>query len=198
MTEILRPPQSHAVDSAAAMAEPITDPAEAPDFRVVYEAQFNYVYHTLRRLGIADRDLEDLLHEVFIAFYRGLATYDPRRPLKPWLFGIAFRVASDWRRRAQNRYEVPGDKQELVADTAPAADEQVAARQRRELVMAALETLDLDRRAVFVMHDIDGHSMPEIAQVLSVPLNTLYSRLRLARTEFAQAVKRDQLRRGGR
>lgn len=194
MTDSPPPAQFPRVDVSAAIAEPMPEP---PAFRTVYENEFDYVFHTLRRLGVPDRDLEDLLHEVFIAYYRGQASYDPRRPLKPWLFGIAFRVASDYRRRAHHRYEVPSEHEERFASQAPGADEQVAARQRRELVMAALETLDLDRRAVFVMHDLDGHSMPEIADVLSVPLNTLYSRLRLARAAFAQAVRRAQLRRGG-
>jgi len=62
--------------------------------------------------------------------------------------------------------------------------------------MRALEELDLDRRAVFVMHDIDGHVMPDIAAALGVPLNTAYSRLRLARADFAAAVER--VRGGGR
>lgn len=196
MTEPKPLAQSPGVEQAtgaAGVADGTVKPAppavDANDFRAVYEAHFDYVYHTLRRLGVPDRDLEDLLHEVFFAFYRG-DTYDRGRPLKPWLFGIAFRVASDYRRRAQHRYEVPGDKQDWVADGAPGADEQVAARQRRELVQAGLAALDLDKRAVFVMHDLDGHSMPEIAAVLSAPLNTLYSRLRLARGEFAAAIRR--------
>jgi RNA polymerase sigma-70 factor, ECF subfamily len=206
VTEPKPVPQSPEVDPATGAANvadrttQVAPPAvAASDFRAVYEAHFDYIYHTLRRLGVPDRDLEDLLHEVFIAFYRG-DTYDPSRPLKPWLFGIAFRVASDYRRRAQHRYEVPPYKdgwQDLVPDTAPGADEQVAQRQRRDLVQAGLATLDLDKRAVFVMHDIDGHSMPEIAAVLSAPLNTLYSRLRLARGEFAAAIKRYALRHGG-
>jgi RNA polymerase sigma-70 factor (ECF subfamily) len=184
------------IPGAAAVAEPIEGTAPPPrDFRALYDEQFGYVFHTLRRLGVPERDLEDLVHEVFIAFYRGQASYDPARPLKPWLFGIAFRVASDHRRRAQNRYEIPGEKPDF-ADGRPGADEQLAASQGRELVLQALATLDLDRRAVFVMHDIDEHSMPEIAAVLSVPINTLYSRLRLAREQFAAAVRRQRLRRG--
>ena len=75
---------------------------------------------------------------------------------------------------------------------APAADDQLESRERRALVHAALQGIELERRAVFVMHDIDGLSMPEIAQVLDAPLNTLYSRLRLARAEFADAVKREK------
>ena len=169
------------------------EPATLADFRVIYEAHFDYVWRTLQRLGVPERDLEDVAHDVFVAFYRGRATYDTRRPLKPWLFGISFRVASDFRRRAQNKYEVPTDREEAT-DDAPAADELMAARERRALVARGLEALDLPRRAVFVMHDLDGCSMPEIAQVLSVPINTLYSRLRVAREQFALAVRRHRKR----
>jgi len=166
--------------------------AEVPrevDFRAVYEAQFDYVFHSLRRLGVPERDLEDLIHEVFLAFHR--SDYDPARPLKPWLFGICFRIASDYRRRAQHRYEVPAEAPDALS-LAPRADEEVEARERRQLVHLGLLAIELERRAVFVMHDLDGLSMPEIAQTLDAPLNTLYSRLRLARAEFAKAVRREK------
>jgi RNA polymerase sigma-70 factor, ECF subfamily len=188
------PSQIRIVEKAAVACAGSDEPATLADFRVVYEAQFDYVWRTVRRLGVPERDLEDVAHDVFVAFYRGRAHFDARRPLKPWLFGIAFRVASDFRRRAQNKYEVPTEREEAL-DDAPAADELMAVRERRALVARGLEALDLDRRAVFVMHDLDGCSMPEIAQVLAVPLNTLYSRLRVAREQFAAAVKR-QRRRG--
>ena len=161
------------------------------DFRVVYEAEFRYVWNSLRRLGGRDRDLEDLCHEVFLAFYRGMADYDVTRPLRPWLFGIAFRICSDYRRRAGHRLEVPVDEHHATC-ALPHADEQLAGKEQRRLVREALSMLDFDRRAVFIMHELDGHSMPEVAQVLEVPLNTLYSRLRLARAEFAQTVRRLQ------
>lgn len=166
-----------------------------PDFRAVYEAEFDYVYHSLRRLGVADRDLEDLAHDVFVAFYRGLASFEPGRPVKPWLFGICFRVASDHRRRARHRFEVGGDvgpdgTSREFADAGPLPDEQMSRAQDRRLILGALAALDLDRRAVFVMHELDGFSMPEIAAALSAPLNTCYSRLRLAREAFASAVRR--------
>lgn len=128
---------------------------------------------------------------MFVAFYRGRAGYDPARPLKPWLFGIAFRVASDFRRRAQIRCEIPSESRE-IADHAPAADERIAENDRRRLVARGLDALDADKRAVFVMHEIHGRSVPEIAAALSVPLNTLYSRLRLAREQFAAAVRRQR------
>lgn len=199
MTDPGRISQSPAVDPATALEGP--DPARLPlgeaEFRVIYDAEFHYVWHTLRRLGVAERDLEDLCHEVFVALYRG--GYDRARPIRPWLFGIAFRIASDDRRRARNRFEIPTapDAHEAT-DGAPRADEQVERAEERALVMTALGRLDLDKRAVFVMHEIDGHSMPEIAAALGAPLNTCYSRLRLGREQFANAVRRERMRRGER
>jgi RNA polymerase sigma-70 factor (ECF subfamily) len=160
------------------------------EFGTLYESEFSYIWHALRRLGVPERDREDLCHDVFVILYRAWADYDTARPLRPWLFGIAFRVASDYRRRARHRFEVPGECDS--ADTAPIADEHVAVSEQRRLIQEALATLDLDRRAVFVMHDLDGHAMPEIAAALAVPLNTCYSRLRLARQQFAAAVRRRQ------
>lgn len=186
MTERAARSQSMEVsDKAVAAAGP------SVEFRDVYDAELAYVWHTLRRLGVHERDLDDLCHDVFVVVFRHLGDYDPRRPIRPWLFGIAFRVASDYRRSARFRREVTGEAREAVS-SAPPADEEVAQRQRRALVAAALATLDFDRRAVLVMHDIDGHVMPEIAAALGVPLNTAYSRLRLARADFAAAVRRAQ------
>ena len=164
-------------------------PLGEADFVAIYEAEFDYVYHSLRRLGVRDADLEDLAHDVFVALYRGLADYDRSRPIRPWLFGIAFRVASDFRRRARHRFEVDGEGREFV-DGAPGALEKLAGAEDRALVRQGLAALDLDRRAVFVMHDIDGHGMPEIAATLGLPLNTAYSRLRLAREKFAQIIRK--------
>jgi RNA polymerase sigma-70 factor (ECF subfamily) len=186
--------QSKAVDlESAPLDEP---PLQAPTFRDLFTAEFSYVFNTLRRLGIRERDLEDLTHDVFVVVHRGLPEYDPRRPVRPWLFGIAFRVASDDRRRARNAREVVEDPAHEPVDRAPPADEQLAAAQAQRMVLEGLDDLDLNRRAVLVLHDIDGCTMPEIARALSIPLNTAYSRLRLAREQFKAAVQRIRLRRG--
>jgi RNA polymerase sigma-70 factor (ECF subfamily) len=177
--------------------EPSADPPPpAPVFREVFEMETSYVYHTLRRLGVRERDLEDLTHEVFVVVHRCLSEYDPRRALRPWLFGIAFRVASDHRRLAHHRREVEGEPDEEPVDGAPLADEAIEKEQDRRLCLEALDDLGLDRRAVLVLHDIDGQPVPEIARALSIPLNTAYSRLRLAREQLKEAVRRLRLRRG--
>jgi RNA polymerase sigma-70 factor (ECF subfamily) len=77
-----------------------------------------------------------------------------------------------------------------AADQAKLADERLVAGERRALLSAALETIPIERRAVIVMHDIDGLPIPEVAETLGIPANTAYSRLRLARAELATAVKR--------
>lgn len=162
-------------------------------FRQIYDREFNYVWHSLRRFGVWDRDLEDAAHDCFVVIHRKLHEFDQDRPLKPWLVGIAFRVASDFRRRAQHRRELVSDEVEAV-DPTQNAEHLVDAQQRRALVREAIESLDEDKRAVFVLHEIEGHTMPEVAEVLEAPLNTCYSRLRLARERFAAAVKRLQAR----
>lgn len=164
-------------------------PAERPEFPEIFERHAAYVWTTLRRLGAELRDLDDLTHDVFVSVFRHLAEYDPARPIKPWLFGFAFRVASENRRRMRRRPEVLGEPFE-THDPSPSAVEQLLARERRQLAWAALETLELGRRAVLVQHELDGQPIPEVARSLGIPLATAYSRLRLARQDFDRAASR--------
>lgn len=185
MTDLARSPQSPGVE-----LDLVPEPRPpAPDFAAVFEAELSYVHRALCRLGVRSADLEDLTHDVFLVVHESLPRFDARRPMRPWLFGIAFRVASDYRRRARFRREVPGEAEDAV-DVSPPVDEQLAADEARRLVLRALDQIELDRRAVLVMHDIDGHGVPEIAEALAIPLNTAYSRLRLARADFKAAVRR--------
>ncbi len=161
--------------------------AEPVDFGAAYREHFNHVWHTLRRLGVAERDLEDTAQEVFITAHRRLDSFDTTRPIRPWLSGIAWRAASDERKRARNRRELVGIKAEPSSKVPDQAD-QLAAARSRALVHSALARLPEEQRIVFIMHEIDGFSMPEIRDALDFPLNTLYSRLRLARRKFKDAV----------
>jgi RNA polymerase sigma-70 factor, ECF subfamily len=165
-------------------------PADRPvDLTEIYRSELAYVWKTLRRLGAPPPDLEDLAHDVFVVVHRHLGDYDPARPLRPWLFGIALRVVADFRRLRRNQREIPGERVEPV-DAAPTAHERVEGQEMRDLLMKALDTLDLEQRAVFVMHDLDEVPVPEIAEALAIPLNTAYSRLRLARADLAAWITR--------
>jgi RNA polymerase sigma-70 factor (ECF subfamily) len=155
----------------------------------MYRSEFSYVWKTLRRLGAPPQDIEDLVHDLFVVVHRHLADYDAARPVRPWLFGIAVRVVADFRRSPRSAREVLGETAEPV-DGAPTPHEHMEATEARALLMKALDGLDLDRRAVFVMHELDDIPMPEIAGTLAIPLNTAYSRLRLARADVAAAIQR--------
>lgn len=157
-------------------------------FRVFFEEHFDYVHRSLRRLGVQERDLEDVTHDVFLEVHGAWTRFDASRPAKPWLFAFAFRFASDYRRLARHR-AVPTADMDLVHDR-PGADAALDDAAKRDLVARALESLELDRRAVLVLHDVDEVPVPEIAAALGIPLNTAYSRLRLAREAFSAAIGR--------
>jgi RNA polymerase sigma-70 factor (ECF subfamily) len=155
---------------------------------VLFDAGFDYVWNTLRRLGVHPSDLEDVTHDVLLDVYRKISDYDPARPLRPWLFAFGFRAAGEYRRRTRHGHAVIDEAQ--LVDHGPLPDERLAASENRELVDAALETLELGQRAVLVLHELDDIGVPEIAVALGIPVNTAYSRLRLAREHFAKAWKR--------
>jgi RNA polymerase sigma-70 factor (ECF subfamily) len=155
----------------------------------LYERELSYVWNTLRRLGIADRDLEDRTHDVFATAIERLPAYDPSRPMRPWLFGIVFRVVIGARRLKPAQNEISVANPEAVDDTGNPED-LASAREEAALVQAALALVPLERRAVLVMHDLDNTPMPEIAEALELRLNTAYSRLRVGRAELIKAIHR--------
>jgi len=164
-------------------------PAGGTDLPSIYRSELAYVWKTLRRLGAPPADLEDLAHDVFVVVHRHLADYDPTRPLRPWLFGIAVRVFSDHRRVGRNARESPGHSLEAI-DAGPSVEERLEGQEARALLMTALDALELEQRVVLVMHDLDEQSIPEIAAALAIPLNTAYSRLRLARAAVVARIAR--------
>ena len=152
-----------------------------------FQKELDYVYRTLRRLGSASSEIDDLAQEAFLALRRCWSDYDSTRPLRPFLFGISFRIASAYERK--RRREVAFGVVE-VGDIGPGPDDALQSKQARALVLAALERIPLPRRAVLVMHDIDDVPVSEVASVLDIPLFTVYSRLRKARRELEAATRR--------
>jgi RNA polymerase sigma-70 factor (ECF subfamily) len=164
-------------------------PSLSSPLEIVFREQASYVWHTLRRMGVRAADLEDVTHEVFLVVHKLLPSFDPTRPLKPWLYGIAWRVAMRHKRRAVHRREVPGDGWEAAAPSEDSPDALTQANTRRDWVQRALAEVHESRRDVLVLHDLDGVSMPDIVAALGIPLNTGYSRLRLARKELQAALR---------
>jgi len=116
------------VQSAAASLIPVAHPPDDAAFAAAYDAEFGAVWLYLRRLGVPEADVEDAVHDVFVVAHRRYGTYDPSRPLRPWLLGIAFRVAAQWRRRRRLEVTVaePGSDR---PDEGRPPDELVASQQ---------------------------------------------------------------------
>ena len=170
--------------SSAQPAPPLTRDEECLD---AFQRELDYVYRTLRRLGTPPSEVDDLVQEVFLALRHSWLDYDRARPLRPYLFGIAFRVSASSQRKRRREIALGV----IEADEPrPGPDEALQAKQVRAQVLRALEHVPLERRAVLVMHDIDDVSVRDIAATLEIKLFTVYSRLRKGRIELQSALRR--------
>jgi RNA polymerase sigma-70 factor (ECF subfamily) len=170
----------------------------AVTFDELYDEHFDFVWRSLRRLGVPAADLHDVAQEVFLVVHRRLGDFEARSKVTTWLFRIAFHAARDRRRRAHVRREVL-DTTALDHSVDPATDATALLERRDDLALfdEALDAMDLDQRAVFTLFELEGLSGDEIADTLEIPLGTAYSRLRLARDAFRRAVLRGEARRRG-
>lgn len=142
-------------------------------------------------MGVPEAHLEDTLHEVFLVVQRRLDEFDGRASLTTWLYHLARGVVSNQRRgRAREARRI----ERVRLEPAAALDPEHAAQQREaaEFVRDFLDTLDPRKREVFVLAEIEGLAMHDIAQMCGVNLNTAYSRLRSARQLFQAAVRERQ------
>lgn len=162
----------------------------------VHAEYAQFVFRTLQQLGARPADLQDLHQEVFIAVHEKLQTYDPSRPMKPWLFTFCWNIIGNYRDRSCNKNELVEVKVMEAGDHAHnvTPEKLLEEAQRRKVLDEVLDDLDLDKRVVFVMFEIDEMRGEDIANDLGIPLNTVYSRLRLARIAFNAAVIRRQAR----
>lgn len=167
--------------------------AQALDFASVYETWFDFVWRTLRRLGVSPAQIDDGVQDVFLVVHRRLGEFEGRSSLKTWLFGIALRVAKDHRRSRRRRPTEPFRDVEPAGHW-PSPSDRVEDEEAVRVLYALLDELDDDRRVVFVMVELEQMSAPEIAASLGQNVNTVYARLRSARAEFDQAVRRHRAR----
>jgi len=166
----------------------------APDIRAIFRDYGAFIYTMLRSLGVRASDVDDAFQEVFVVIHRKLATYGRRGTLRSWVYGICVRVAFRFRRRAGATREIATDEVPETADPMTPA-EHLRERQAREILCAILDELDDDKRAVFVLFELEGLPMQEVAESLQCPLQTAYSRLRAAREAVDAAVDRHRSRR---
>ncbi|WP_438000872.1 RNA polymerase sigma factor [Sorangium sp. So ce185] len=162
---------------------------------------FSFIARYLARLGVRAQDIEDVAQEVLAGAYRALPRFDASRgSVRSWLMGIATHQASNHFRRAHRRRERLRSLDDLaeLPDATPDSEQRVIARDRRGVLDQLLAELPMERRCVFVAHELEEIDMAEIAQQLSIPLSTAWSRHRLAWVDIEAAMRRWQARQRGR
>lgn len=161
-----------------------------PTFEELYEAHFDFVFRCLRRLGVAEAHAEDAVQETFMVLHRRLGDLRPDASARAFLFAIARRVGSDLRKKQARTSALPlSDELFAPASTSPFDD--TANTQAARLLERFLDTLDEDQRAVFMLIELEELTAPEVRDALAVNLNTVYSRLRLARGRFVRFLREE-------
>jgi RNA polymerase sigma-70 factor (ECF subfamily) len=164
-------------------------PRVSIDRASVFAHNVQFVARTLRHFGVPDADLEDVCQEVFLVVYRRLVEFEGRAALRTWIYEICWRTAQAHRRRlgrdAQRNEPLAGEPH--VDPQQPAELERVRMRER---LRALLDELDDDKRAVFVLYEIEELSLREVAEIVGSPLQTVYSRLKAARAVVRETATR--------
>ena len=155
----------------------------------MFEANYRFIWRSLRRLGVPAAQVDDASQEVFVVATRRIADIEVGRE-RSFLFSTALRIAKDVHRSASRKKE-SGDEDAIGAaiDPAPSSDELAERKRAREKLDRALDRLPLELRAVFVLFEIEELTITEIADVLAVPRGTAASRLRRAREAFTEAAQ---------
>jgi RNA polymerase sigma-70 factor (ECF subfamily) len=172
-------------------------------FESVYEELFAFVWRTARRLGVAESSVDDVCQDVFVAVHRGLPTFEGRASLKTWVFGILQNSVKTHKRslaRKSPALRSAGGTvdAELVSSPDDNPYEIVSSTQALNLAREVLDAMDEDKRAAFVLVELEQWSVADAAAAIGANVNTVHARLRAARKEFAQAAHRIRIRDGWR
>jgi len=179
----------------------VTAPAAAlPTFAEVYAENAPFVWRSMRRLGVRPGDVEDTCQEVFIVVHSRFSDFRGGS-IRSWIFAIALRVAADYRKRAFVRREVlPASNDESGPDLA-VPEEQTASVEKTEAIVildSILASLDEDKRAVFILFELEQMSMHDVAAAVGCPLQTAYTRLHSARDHVKLSIERFNKKGGAR
>jgi RNA polymerase sigma-70 factor (ECF subfamily) len=180
--------------AAAADPDPATDAGGAARLERLVRAEFPYVWRLCRRLGLPEGDADDATQQVFLAVSRRLGDVRSGSE-RSFLYGVAVNIACKWRKVHARRREDSAEQLESIETTLPNVEELLERRDEVVLLDALLEAMPDELRTVFVLHEIEQQSAPQIARVLGIPIGTAASRLRRARDDFATRLGRLQARR---
>lgn len=170
--------------------------AATRDFEAVFRDMAPYVLRVLPRMGVRDADLDDVAQEVFLAVHKSLPGFEGRSQLRTWVYGICIRACSNYRRRAYNRREHVMEPPVQSESASAGPERRVQTQQALGALDRALDALPIAQRSVYVLHEIEGLEMVEIASALDCSKFTAYARLYAARKRVEGAL-RSHLPEGG-
>lgn len=169
-----------------------------PSFEQTYEEHFSFVWRSARALGVIEHALDDVTQEIFLVVLKRLGEFEGRSTVRTWLYGIVRNVVRAHRRTRKKHDGNEGqghvDPESLHSPDERSPEATAEKTQAARLVIQLLDALDDDKREVFVLAELEQLGAKEIAELLDENINTVYSRLRLAREEFAAAAQRHRTR----
>ncbi len=166
------------------VSRPVDVDRAPPRLETVFRDHHDFVWRLAASMGAPSGAVDDTVQEVFLVVARKLPDYVDTGNIRAWLAAITRRVLADARKK-RTRADA---REEASAPPTPHEDPEdaVARRQGAQVMRAFLESLPDEQREAFVLMEIEGMSAPQVAQILEVRPNTVYSRLRLARRRFEQ------------
>ena len=177
---------AHPVD----VADDARERAGVPSFDEVYDAHVDFLWRSARALGVPPASIDDVLQDVFVVVHRRLPEFEGRAAIRTWLARILVRVIQEHRRRFRRKQDHAALPDDVVDATSAGPHEEVARAQAVRLLGEILSALSDEQRTVFVLAEIEQMPVPEIATALEINVNTVYSRLRLARREYERHLAR--------
>jgi RNA polymerase sigma-70 factor (ECF subfamily) len=183
-----------ATKQAIDLPPPISQERAAPSHvvsRQAFEAACSehlaQVWRQLRTMGVAPSYLDDATQEVFLTAHRKWDSFEGRSQVSTWLYAIAYRVGCNYRRAARREFsELPEELPSRYGNP----EQSLAERRSAQFVERFCAGLSEKLRDVFVLCLLEGQPANEVAALLGVPGNTVYSRLRLVREAFRQELAR--------
>jgi RNA polymerase sigma-70 factor (ECF subfamily) len=167
---------------------------DVPPFHTIYKQYLDFVWSSAGHLGAGTDIIDDVVQDVFIVVHSKLASLQRPEALRSWIYGIVRRTVSDYRRSRRTRDAAGASLSAEPKSSRPSPLDVAERNAELELLETILAKLDEPKREVFVMVEILEMTVPEVVQALDVPLNTAYSRLRLARQDFEDALAKHEAR----
>ncbi len=167
-------------------------------FPALMEAYRRPVYSYLVRAGVAEAERDDVFQSIFLKIHAAARSYEPSRPLGPWLFTIAANtVRNHVRGRSKAQTIAIEDDPKELADPGPGPEQVAQARETLAWLEEALAVLPAVQREVVLSTTVLGLRQEDVAQALNMPLNTVKTHLRRARLALAQGLARRDSPAGG-